>query len=107
MLGPIAAVAILTHPNPGRSFSTHRPTDCFAIVHPRRAVFPGGDGETIVTSASEVARLVSNVRASTRTAHSVDIRSVLCGRWASTRNHRAASPLSFQASLFSSSRDEG
>src|SRR5688572_25379269 len=50
--------------------------------------------------SQRVARLVSNVRASTRTAHSVDIRSVLCGRWASTRDHRATSPLSLQARSF-------
>ena len=37
-----------------------------------------------------VARLVSNVRASTRTALSVSIRSFRCGRWASTRDQRAA-----------------
>jgi hypothetical protein len=39
--------------------------------------------------SQRVARLVSNVRASTRTAHSVTIRAVWCGRWASTRDQRA------------------
>jgi len=35
------------HPrNPGRFSSTHRPTDCLAIIYPGRALFPGGDGET-------------------------------------------------------------
>ena len=38
--------AILTRPTPGRFSSTHRPTDCLAIIYPGRALFPGGDGET-------------------------------------------------------------
>ena len=41
---PVAAV-LLTPPNPGRTFFTHRPTDCLAIVYPGRALFPDGDGE--------------------------------------------------------------
>ena len=48
-------------------------------------------------SSLRVARLVSNVRASTRTALSVDIRSFRCGRWASTRDHRAALTLFVRA----------
>ena len=48
----------------------------------------------LVRPLQRVARLVSNVRASTRTALSVSIRSFWCGRWASTRDQRAAlSPL--------------
>ena len=43
--GRAAAVAILTRPTPGAIISTRQPTDCFAIVYPIRALFPGGDGE--------------------------------------------------------------
>ncbi len=45
---------------------------------------------SLVLLLQRVARLVSNVRASTRTALSVNIRSFWCGRWASTRDQRAA-----------------
>src|SRR6476620_12171638 len=41
---PVAAVAILTR----------RPTDCFAIVYPGRALFPGGDGELITLLPSSL-----------------------------------------------------
>jgi len=44
--GPVAAVAILTLPTLGAIIFTRQPTDCFAIVYPGRALFPGGDGET-------------------------------------------------------------
>src|SRR5687767_11632221 len=47
--------------------------------------------QSLLVLSQRGARLVSNVRASTRTAHSVTISSVWCGRWASTRDHRAQS----------------
>ena len=34
-------------PNPGRTFFTHRPTDCLAIVYPGRALLPDGDGHAV------------------------------------------------------------
>ena len=43
----------------------------------------------LVCCLSRVARLVSNVRASTRTAHDLTIRLIWCGRWASTGDQRA------------------
>jgi hypothetical protein len=46
MQGPFVAVAILTRPTLGDLLPPSRPTDCFAIVYPGRALFPGGDGET-------------------------------------------------------------
>src|SRR5688572_6549376 len=61
MLRPIAAVAILPYPTLFRSFSTHPPIALQSFTQDE-PFFPGGDGETIVTSASEVARLVSNLR---------------------------------------------
>ena len=37
---------LLTRPTLGDSFPPTRPTDCFAIAYPGRALFPGADGET-------------------------------------------------------------
>jgi hypothetical protein len=38
--GPFAAVAVLTRPDPRYLFPPSRPTDCFAIVYPGRALCP-------------------------------------------------------------------
>ena len=113
-------------PNPGRFFSTHQPTDCFAIDCPRRALFPGGDGETLCSKvhydgSSKLACTsflkgglgCFQLRASTRTARSVNIRSFWCGRWARKRKlpsppfHYIAEPSRNRALRFHPSPEHG
>ena len=91
-----------SHPPTPATIPTRRPTDCYAIDNPGRAHPQEGSSErepeAYINDPSKLAgaplrrvtRLVSNVRASTRTALSVNIRSFWCGRWASTRDQRAA-----------------
>jgi hypothetical protein len=96
--GSIAAVSILTRPTLGDSFLPTRPTDCFAIDYPGRALFPGSDGEHL-HDPSKLACISWGrgwidllLRAWTSTAF-LKIRWIWCARSASKGDQPAHTPL--------------